>query len=307
MSSKNKLLLGKIETTPGTPVALAAATDAIRLITGTFTPGADPREATGIKQTFGNLPHGIIKTMLQLDVEFYIRNGGGLGITPDFAPIMHAANHTVTTNAGVSVLIDPFTGIGATRHTSSFEWYEDGLKWSFNGAMVGGLKIDPPLDGWCKCSASIFAPWADPVAAASLPAGIVYQVSDRIAVDTTDIITDAGTAIAVGSFAFDTSGAVDVRRLIGNAQAQMTDRPKPNVSFSKASLATVSDYTRLLALTDGAFSAVFGAAGNRATLSSARARYESVKPADDGVRINRDQVVAFYETNGDDAYQIKLD
>ncbi len=302
----NKVLLGKAETTPGSAVVLAAGTDAIRIISAKIDVLADVIVNKAVKQTFGDLPHQMATKGLQLDVEFYLRAGSGLGVSPDYAPILHCSNYTVTPTGGTDVVISPHTGVGSTRHTATFEYYEDGMKWSLVGAMAT-LKVDAPVNDWVKASASIFAPYADPVAA-SLPTGISFDASDPIAASQASVVTDV-SAVQVGAFSFDTSASVEVRNLMGGSEARMTSRDKPTITMTKASLATAADFTRLTGMADGAFSAVFGSAGNRVTISAPRARYEKVASVEDGVNMNRDIVLALYETagGGDDAYSIKID
>jgi len=306
VSALNKALLGKIETTPGTDAVPTAAANAIRIITATPNLDVSPLEYDVIKQTWGKLVGPSDERAMTLEVEFFMRSGGGLGITPDFAPIAHAASHTVTTNAGVSVLIDPITALGAARHTASFYYYEDGLLYKFIGAVCTAFSADFPLDGLIRGKATIAAPFLAPTAAA-LPAGLNYQSSDPIQPRPADVITDAGTPIRVGTFSFDSGIAGAVRRLIGGAEANITGRDRSKITISKDSLGTIGDITRLTNVTAGAFSAVMGNAGNRLTLSSAKAYYGTFKSEDQDKLMMRTIDLLLAETNGDDAYQIKLD
>ncbi len=306
VSALNKALLGKIETTPGTDAAPAAGTDAIRIISATPNLDVSPLEYDAVKQTFGKRVGPLDERAMSLDVEFYIRSGGALGTVPDFAPIAHAAAHTVASVANTSVSIDPVTAIGSARHTASFYYYEDGLQYKYIGAVCSAFSIDFPLDGEIRAKATITAPFLAPTAVA-LPTGLTYQSSDPIHPRPADVITDAGTAIRVGSFSFDSGIAGSVRRLIGGAEANVTARDRSKITISKDSLGTVADITRLTGVTAGSFSAVMGSAGNRLTLSSAKAYYGNLKSETQDVLMMRTIDLLLDETNGDDAYHILID
>ncbi len=306
VSALNKALLGKIETTPGTDAVPVVGTDAIRIITATPNLDASPLEYDAIKQTHGKLVGPLDERAMTLEVEFYMRAGGGLGVLPDFTPIMHAASHTVTSNAGVSVAINPITALGAVRHTSSFYYFEDGLRYNFIGAVCSAFSVDYPLDGLIRGKATIVAPFLAPTAVA-FPAGLVYQTSDPIHPKPADVITDAGIAIRVGTFSFDSGIAGAVRRLIGGAEANVNTRDRSKISISKDSLGTVGDVTRLTSVTAGAFSAVTGNPGNRLGLTAAKAYYGTLKSEAQDTLMMRTIDLLLAETNGDDAYQFLID
>jgi len=304
ISALNKALLGKIETTPGTDAVPVPATDAVRLATASLTVDGAPIEYDVVKQTFGKMTGPYIGKQLQLDVEFYVRSGGGLGVLPDWAAIAHAAAHTVTSILNTSVRLSPITAV-ATRHTSTFHFYEDGLLFKLVGAVCSSFSMDAPLDGLLKCKASIIAPFATPTAAA-LPTGLVYQSSQPIRPRPADVVTDGGVALKIGSFAFDTSIAATVRQLIGGSDALVTGRDHPKITFTKDSLGTVADYTRIQAVTGAAFSAVLGVAGNQITLTAPNAKYGSLKSSENNTVEQRDVELWLDETVGDDAYSIVI-
>lgn len=307
MSTRDVVLLGKAEVTPGTDPVPAPGTDAIRLAEKPeFTTDYTALENKSVKQTYGDLPADIISKAMKLDVKFFLRSGGGLGIRPDFAPVIECGNHNVTLNAGVSVVIDPVTALVASRKTSSFYYYEDGLKWDFIGAMLAGLTIEAQMDGAVMASASILAPFKAP-AEAALPGGLVYQSSDRIIVSPSDVVTDSAVAIKIGGYTFESSISTSEERLVGANEIHMDDRPKPMITFTKASLGTKADYDRIEAMTKGAFSSQFGAAGNRFNLTGPNCQFESIKGTVEGIRNRREIGLALYENSGDDAYQIVLD
>jgi len=305
-SALNIALLGKIETTPGTDAVSVAANNAIRIITATPNLDISPMEYDAIKQTYGKLVGPLDERAMTLDVEFYMRSGGALGALPDYSPIMHGASHTVASVANTSVSIDPVTAIGATRHTSSFYLYHDGLFYKFIGAICTACSIDFPLDGLIRAKATIAAPFLAPTAAA-LPAGLAYQSSEPIHPRPADVITDAGTAIRVGTFSFDTGITGSVRRLIGGSEANVTGRDRSKITISKDSLGTVGDVTRLTNVTAGAFSAVMGSAGNRLSLTSSKAYYGTLKSEAQDALMMRTIDLLLDETNGDDAYHILID
>jgi len=306
VSALNKALLGKIETTPGTDAAPVVGTDAIRIITATPNLDISPLEYDAIKQTYGKLIGPLDERAMTLDVEFYIRSGGALGTIPDYAPILHAAANTITSTANTSVAINPITAIGAARHTATFHYYEDGLLYKFVGAVCSACSIDFPLDNLIRGKATIIAPYLQPTAVA-FPAGLVFQSSDPIHPRPADVITDAGTAIKVGTFSFDTGIAGAVRRLIGGAEANVTGRDRSKIAISKDSLGTIGDINRLTNVTAGAFSAVMGTAGNRISLTSAKAYYGTFKSEAQDALMMRTIDLLLAETNGDDAYQILID
>lgn len=308
ISAKQSLLLGKIEATPGVDAAPTTVADAIRVIgRPKLTVNAPLMESDALKTTFGKPVAGIVdEQSLQLEVEFYIRSGGVLGAMPDWGPIAHAASHTVTANAGTNVTINPITALGASRHTSTFYWYDDGVLWKLVGAVCSAFAVSAPIDGLATGKATIIAPFAAPVAAA-LPAGIAYQTSNPIKPKPADVITDAGAAIKVGSFEFDTGIQAAVRNLIGGSDANVTDRPRSKVTFSKDSLGTVADYDRLRQATSGAFQAQFGQAGNRVTISAPKAYYASVGAEAQDNLMMRNIELWLDEVNGDDAYSIVID
>ena len=304
VSALQTALLGKIEATPGVDAAPAAATDAIRVISAQLKVDAAPLDVEQLKPTFGKGVGPVHEQSLTLDVEFYVRGSGTLGAAPDWGPIAHAAGNVITANAGVSVSIDPIT---ALQRSSTFYFYEDGLVWKLIGAQASGFTIEAPLDGYLRAKATLIAPYAAPVAAA-LPAGLAFQTSDPVKVKPSDVITDAGAAIKVGSFSFDAGIAARVRQLIGGADTVFDGRDRPKITLTKESLGTVADYTRLTGLTKGAFSAQFGAAGNRITISAPNASYGSVAPGRDNAVMQREIELWLEETTaGDDAYRILID
>jgi len=305
-SALKKALLGKIEPTPDTDAAPVVGTDAIRIITATPNLDVSPLEYDAIKQTFGKLIGPLDERAMTLDVEFYIRSGGGLGVSPDYAPIMHAAAHTITPTASTSVAINPITATGAARHTATFHYYEDGLLYKYVGSVCSACSIDFPLDGLIRGKATIVAPYQKPTAAV-FPAGLVFQSSEPIHPRPADVITDAGTAIKVGTFSFDAGIAGAVRRLIGGSDASVTSRDRSKITISKDSLGTIGDVNRLTGVTAGAFSAVMGVAGNRLSLTSAKAFYGTLKSETQDALMMRTIDLLLDETNGDDAYQILLD
>ncbi len=310
VSTLQKALLGKIESTPGTDSVPTAALNAIRIESGTFTTGIEALANQGVKQTFGDMKSNMIEKQNQLEVSFKIRSGGGLGIIPDYWPVMFSAAHTITINTvatvPVSVVMDPITtGPDTARQTSTFYWYEDGLLWKLIGA-VATFQFDAPINGYITGKATIVAPYVAPTTVV-LPTGITYQSSDPIKVSASDVVSEAATPISVGTFAFDAGVATDVPHMIGDVQALVTGRDKSSVTFSKRSLATAADFNRLTGLTEAAFLAQFGSAGNRFTLSASAAQYEVVTPAADGLFNNRDITLKLNETVGDDAYQITID
>jgi len=307
VSTKLKALLGKVETTPGTDAVPTGAANAIRVESvGPVQPGIDPIVQKSVKQTWGDDAPDMNAKMMSLEVAFYLRGNGSVGTALDFAPLLHCSAHTVTVNALTDVTVDPITtGPDAARQTSTFYYYEDGLEYQFIGA-VASFSLEAPIGGYLLAKATIVAPWKDPTSVA-LPGTLTYQSARPIQVKNSDVVTDSGTPIAVGSFAFDSSVATDVTQMIGESQALVTDRPKPAITLTKRSLGTPADITRLLALTAGAFSGVFGSAGNRFTLSAPAAQFESVKPSEDGLFNTREIALQLNESSGDDAYQIVFD
>jgi len=307
VSTLKKALLGKVESTPSTDAVPTGASNAIRVESvGPVKPGIDPIVQKMVKATWGDEAPDMNAKMMSLDVSFYLRGNGSIGTALDFAPLLHCSAHTVTVNAGVDVTIDPITlGADSDRQTSTFYYYEDGLEYQFVGA-VASFSLEAPIGGFLMAKATIVAPWKAPTAVA-LPGTLTYQSAAPIQVKSSDVVTDNAAAIAVGSFSFDSSVATDVTQLIGENQALVTDRPKPSIKLTKRSLATAADFTRLLALTEAAFSSVFGSAGNRFTLSAPAAQFESVGGAEDGLFNNRDITLQLNESTGDDAYQIVFD
>ncbi len=306
-SALKTALLGKKETTPGADAVPAAATDAIRILPGAV-PNMDvsPMEYDVVKQTFGKRVGPLDARAMSLDVEFYMRSGGGLGVAPDYASILHAASHTVTANAGVDVRVNPITAQGSSRHTSSFYYFHDGLLYKYIGAVCSAYSIEYPLDGLIKGKATIVAPFQEPTQA-TLPAGLSYQSSEPIQPKPGDSIVDAGTPIRVGTFTFDAGLAGGVRRLIGGEEANVTGRDRSKITISKDSLGTVADVTRLTGVTAGVFSAVCGQPGNRITLSAQKAYYGSLKSEPQDALMMRSIDLLLDETAGDDAYQIVID
>ena len=302
-NSREYALLGKAEATPDVDAAPTPALNAIRLATRpSFTPDFGENEDKSIAQAFGDGKSMLYGKGLKLDVEFYMRSGGGLGVVPDWAAIIECAGHNVVPTANAKVTIDPVTATGTSRKTSTFYYYEDGLLWKFVGAMAT-FTFDAPIDGEVRGKASITAPYAAPVETA-LPAGLAYQTSDFIKVAPTDVVTDSGT-VSVGSYAFESSASIVQRRLIGADQVHMEDRPKPMVTLSKASLGTVADFNRLVNSTTAALHSVFGSAGNRITFDAPQGQYVSIKPTADGIHMNREVGIAL--RGRDAAYQIVID
>lgn len=303
-NAKEVALLGKAEVTAGINSIPAAATDAIRLAERpALALDFSPLEDKSISQAFGDGVADIIGKAMKLDVTFYIRSGGGLGVRPDFSPIIECAGHNVTLAALTSVSIAPVTALGASRKTSTFYYYEDGLLYKFVGAM-STFTFSAPIDGWMMAKGSIMAPYLEPTVAA-LPAGLAYQVSDPIKVTPSDIATEGGVAIQIGSFDFDSSVAISEIRKIGLEEIQMDDRPKPTVSFSKRSLGTAADFQRLMAASLVEFKSIVGAAGNRITFTGPQGQMESMAPEVENNHINRKIGIAL--RGRDSAYSFLID
>jgi|GEM_PF-5308578 len=306
VSAKKKALLGKIDITPGTDPVPTGAANATRIISATPNLDLSPIEQKVISQTFGNLQHGVDAKGMGFDVELFMRAGGTPGTSPDWAPIAHCSGHVVTVNAGTSVVIAPTTpGVGANRRTATFYLYADGLEYKFISAVCSKFSIDAKIGDWLRCKATLLAPYLAPTAVA-IPGTLTYQTTAPIKVGTSDVITEGGTAISVGSWSFDAGVSASVHRWIGAEEAQLDDRAKPAIALSKRSLATAADIAAFTGQTQAIFNAQFGAAGNRVTFNAPKASYESLKMSEDGMNTNRDIGLVCYQTNGDDAYSITL-
>jgi len=296
-------LLGKAEATVGTDPTPTPALNAIRCMSKpVFSADYGESKDESITDQFGDGVSKVFGKSMSLEVQFYLRSGGGKGVRPDFAPIIECSNHNVVSTANTSVLISLLSGRGAARKTSTFYWYEDGLWWKFVGAMAN-LTAEFPMDGNIIGKATILAPYLAPLETA-LPAGLVYQSSDPITVLPTDVVTDSGV-VKVGSFGFDSSIAVSPRRLIGEEQVHMDSRAEPMITLSKSSLGTPADYNRLLNSSLAEVKGVFGAAGNRLTLTAPQGQYKSVAPKTEGVHQNRDIGISL--RGRDNAYSILID
>lgn len=304
-TSKDKLLLGLEQVDPTTPIAVTPGDNAIRIMEGHITNNITPAEGKIIKQTFTEIPADMIKEAFKLDISFYIRVGDNLGDLPDWAPVVACSNHNVVSDPGVSVAIAPFTGLLANRKASTFHWYEGGLLYVLENAMAT-FSYDAPIDGYITGTASIMAPFKLPTVAA-LPGGIAFQTSNRILVSPSDVVTDVDP-VCVGSYTFESSAEVSERRLIGCEEIHMDGRPLPMVNISKKALGTMDDYNRLLNGTLGTFTSVFGAAGNRFTLTAEAGQLRALQVAEDGIHMNDELGISLHETvAGDDPYSILLD
>jgi len=305
-SDRDYALVGAEEATPGVAVVLNPALHAIRLMSKpAFNPEYLEREDKSIAQAYGDGISSVIGKTMSLEVSFYLRSGGGLGIIPDFAPLIACADHNLVSTLNTSVLISPTSARGSARKTATFDWYDNGLVYHFVGAKASAFTFEQNMDGSVTAKVTILAAYADPQPAAVLPATLAYQQSDKIDVMASDVVTEAGISIAVGSFSFDSSLAASQARYIGQTEVHTDDRPKPTITFSKASLTFAADHGKLLASTLAIFTSKSGAAGNRITFSAPQGQYTSLKSKANNSLVDDECVIAL--RGRDSAYQILID
>ena len=169
---------------------------------------------------------------------------------------------------------------------------------------VGTCTITGNIGEFPKASFSMTAPYIAPVNAV-VPAGATFDASLPKVISTTDVVSDGGT-ISVGSFGLDIGVDIQEHKTIGGHEFSVAGRA-PTASISKDSVATVAEWSSLLANTQVALSATFNAgAGNNIALAANKAIRDSVSY---GERAEKDLVdVAYnlYETTSDDQWTLTI-
>lgn len=304
-SSRDFCLIGKEETSPGVAATLNPALHAIRCAEKpSFSDDASEIKNTAIAQAYGEQKSAIVMKAMKLDVSFYMRSGGGLGVLPDFAPMLACADHNVVATNLVNVLVSPTSAKSTSRKTATFDWYDNGVVRHFVGAKASSFTMEAQMDGSYLAKVTLIAPYSAPVAVV-LPTNRAFQTSDMIVLSPSDIVTQAGASIAVGGFSFDSSLSASEVRKIGFEEIHTDDRPAPTVQFSKASLAFVADHTLLTAATEVAFVSTSGSAGNRVTLSMPTCQFLSINSKAEGSLMDDD--CSLKALGYDSAYSITID
>lgn len=155
MKSQKKVIGLKIETTPGTPVTLNAATDYLAAVD--FKWGAPAKPVTDTMEYtsggYGSRDTFMVSLTREAGFTLPIVGGGmplGTNYPPAWLALIRACGHAVTVNAATSVVINP---VSSGEEAATFKANEDGferlmsfvrgnLKWVFEEGKVGRMSGD---------------------------------------------------------------------------------------------------------------------------------------------------------------------
>jgi len=295
----DKLLLAKVQATKNVDAGPTAALNAIRISSMSVGVVIDSVKRKVIKPTMGELPHLMNKKGIQIEVECEVHGSGVAGAAPELAPLLQICALAMVPNAGVDVRFAP---ISKPRKLGTVYAYEDGVVWKCVDA-VATASLQYTMDAIQVIKFTISAPWTDPVTA-PMPANAVFQSTQPIMGDTLDVVTEAATAVVIGSLSLDLGNDIQSKRGTGQNEYTVKDR-SPGASITKDSVSDASDWTALTSATDAVINAQFGqSAGNKLTLNIPRARRETIKKGEKADTFTNEVSFKLYESAGDDQFEL---
>jgi hypothetical protein len=296
----DKLVLVKIESTKGTDPTPAAATDAVRVKSVSVTLSAGTIDRQVVKATMGNLPHLIGKKTLQAEITLELRGSGAAGTAPEASPLFQSCRLSETVVSSTSVTYAP-TSSAESEKSCTIYVYQDGLLWKLIGA-VGTMKIDATIDGANTVTFTMQSKYTAPTTT-TMATGASFDSSQPVVMSSTDVISD-GSTVKVGKFGLDLGNDVQHHFTTGLDEFAVSNR-NPSMNFTKDSISTIAEWTALVAGTNAALSAAFGAtAGNIATITAPVGKRKSVAIGDRGERHTLDVTYSLYESGSDDQFSI---
>jgi hypothetical protein len=279
MNSDRKVILVKVETTPGTDAVPVASSDAFQAID--FKWGSAGKATTD--QFDYAAPHygarDVFNVSMQRDCMFDIPVvGGGTPLGTNYGAAMlalyRAGGHAAVVNASTSVV---YTPVSTGEETASLYAYEDGLfrKMLFSR---GSMKWAFAENKVPRCSVAMMGLYSTPTDSAMVtPTFATLQKPVGFG--------RANTVVTLGSLSLKCM-SVDVdggrmnayRRLSGVEDIVPTDlKPTASLKFEMPTVAQKAIYTELEATTEQALSIVHGTvAGNVFTLAGPRTQISDI-------------------------------
>lgn len=123
--ASRSLILAKVETTYGTDAAPTAAADAIMASKPEIEISGSAKTRDVVLPYYGKLAPINVGEAINLKFSVEARGSGAAGTAPRISALLRACNMTMTTNAGVSNILDPNSAQDGESATIYF--YRDGL------------------------------------------------------------------------------------------------------------------------------------------------------------------------------------
>jgi len=295
----DRLLLAKLEVTKGTDPIPVAASDAVRVQSFKIAHTINNADRPAVKGTMGNMKHiADPDPSMNITITAELKGSGTAGTAPSTSPLIQACRTVETIVAGTSVTYAPSTN---TEKSCTIYAYMDGLLWKFIGC-VGTMTIQGDVGTLLMATFTMSAKYAAPVVAA-VPAGAVFDASLPVMTSSIDVIND-GAAINVGAFGVDLGNDVQEHKTIGYHSFVVANRA-PTMTFTKDSVATVAEWSALLASTNASLSAAFGAtAGNITTITAPAGVRTAVAYSERAEKDTLDVTYNLYESASDDQFAL---
>lgn len=281
-------IVAKIETTEGTPIALAAADAALRATNIRVTPRASYAERAHASAFLGYRPSVTEGEMGEISFDFELSGSGTAGTAPSASAILRCAGWSETVVAVTSVTYAGISemGTGATQIPSmTIAAMFDGLEYRLAGARVSSFEWGAEAGKRILVSVTVMGKWSTH-ATTALWTGITYQSTPPLLFKAATFTLNGVAAKCMG-FKFNMGIAAEMREdgtdATGYSSCAIVDR-KPTATFNVEAppVSEINYFALAQAATQFAFAAVFGAtAGNILTVSAPKVQCEfpQVTPA----------------------------
>lgn len=250
-------MLAKIEAIYGTDSAPTGAENAILAVDVNFTPMSADKVSRNLYQTYlGAQPALLAGEHVELSFKTEIAGSGAAGVAPAWGVLLRAAGAAETITEDTMVEYSP---VSSAYESVVFWYYLDGCLYKFVGTRGNGKAgLTPkgiPYIEWNYMGLQV----ADSDAA--LPTqDLTTWIAPLIVSKTNTPTFNFFGAAAIGeSFSLDFGQKVEMRHLIGEDSAIVTDRASTGTMTVQASLKASKDWIGIIrARTQGALSIVHG-------------------------------------------------
>ena len=230
---RNMVILAKIETTAGTYLAPAAATDALLISDATISYDDKIVERDLLRPYFGAAEQLMGDSPVNLEFTVELAGSGTAGTVPAWGKLLRACAMAETVTAGSYVIYNPITN---SQEAISFLYAVDGVTHRVKGARgTAVMSIAPGAKPVIKFK-FVGIEQADPEATAN-PTGVVLTAWKAplpvAAVNTGDIVTGCtyatgavtgGTTLPSISMELDLGGSPEFMTLLGSSEVDITAR-----------------------------------------------------------------------------------
>ncbi len=263
---KRKVILFKVETTPGTDSVPAAATDAMLVRNFAITPISQDNDQRDFDINYvgdvGRIPGG---ARVDFSFEVEMAGSGAAGTAPAYAPLFKACGMSETISAGVSAVYAPINP--GAESTGTLYFYLGGRlhKAVYCIGNVKAMLTRGKIPVWQFNFLSIYVTPTD----VAIPVPTVTGFKKPLAVTNvnTTPVTLHGFSGKFSDISLDVGNSMLYRNLVGSESVRFVDRnSKGSIKLEDELVGTIDWWTKIRAGTLGSLSVQHGVAAGAIVL-----------------------------------------